>query len=211
VQAAVAAAAALPGNSHVADPAVYGPMVVRAKAEAAVAGAEAAARYFVDNGPGAVTAMATAGAQLAAIVREQIVARGANSVVVNNLPDVALTPGVLALDAPIQQLVKAMVAAFNDQLQAGVAAEAKVRYVDLFALTHDQALNPASYGLTNTTAPACGPNALGGSSLVCNLGNLVPGDVSHYMFADGAHPTPYEHSLVAGYISQHLAGKGWLQ
>jgi phospholipase/lecithinase/hemolysin len=210
VQAAVAAAARQPGNATVADPAVYGPMVAKAQADAAAAGAVAGDRYAADNGPAAVNAMAAAGTELAAIVNEQIIARGANFVVVNNLPDVAISPGALAQPASIQALIKAMVAAFNDQLKAGVAAEAKVQYVDLYALTHDQALNPGPYGLTNTTTRACGPNPLDGLSLVCNLGNLVPGDVSHYMFADAAHPTPFEHSLVARYISKQMIVKGWL-
>jgi phospholipase/lecithinase/hemolysin len=154
--------------------------------------------------------MATAGTQLAAIVREQIVARGAGAVVVNSLPDVAVAPGALALPAPFLPLVTSMVAAFNDQLKAGVDAEAKVRYVDLYALTRDQAFNPSQYGLTNITAPACGQNALAGSALLCTVRNLVAGDVSHYMFADGAHPTPYQHWLLARYIAQHMAGKGWM-
>lgn len=34
-------------------------------------------------------------------------------------------------------------------------------------------------------------------------------DVSHYMFADGAHPTPFEHFLVAGFIAQRMGDKGW--
>ena len=210
VQAAVAAAARQPGNAAVADPAVYGPMVAKAQADAAAAGADAGARYAADNGPAAVNAMATAGAELAAIVKAQIIAKGANFVVVNNLPDVAISPGALAQPASTQGLIKAMVAAFNEQLKAGVGAEAKVQYVDLYTLTHDQAVNPAPYGLTNTTAPACGPNLLGGSSLACNASNLVAGDVSHYMFADDAHPTPFAHSLVARYISQQMIVKGWM-
>lgn len=210
VRAAVAAAARLPGNAAVADPAVYGPMVALARAEAAAAGVAAASRYAADNGPAAVYAMGVAGTQLAAIVREQIVGKGARTVVVNSLPDVAVTPAALALPAPIEPLVASMVAAFNDQLKAGVGAEAKVRYVDLYALTHDQALNPSLYGLTNIAAPACGHNFLGGSALLCNVGNLVAGDVSHYMFADTANPTPYQHWLMARYIAQHLAGKGWM-
>ncbi len=209
VQAAVAAAAKQPGHAAVADPAVYGPMVAKAKADAAAAGADAGAKYAADHGPDAVSGMAAAAAELAALVKNGIVGNGANFVVVNNLPDVASTPGALAQPASTQALIKAMVAAFNDQLKAGVGNEAKVQLVDLYAFTHDQTANPAQYGLTNTTMPACGPNLLGGLSLVCTLKNTVPGDVSHYMFADSFHPTPYEHSLVARYIWQQIGAKGW--
>jgi outer membrane lipase/esterase len=210
VQAAVAAAARQPGNAAVADPAVYGPMVATAQADAAAAGTAAGAKYAADNGPAAVNAMATAGTELAAIVRDQLIAKGANFVVVNNLPDAASSPDALAQDASTQQLIKSMVAAFNDQLKAGVDGQAKVRYVDLYALVHDQAANPLPYALANTTMPACGPNLLGGSALACNIGNLVAGDVSHYMFADGAHPTPFEHALVARYVAKEMIIKGWL-
>jgi outer membrane lipase/esterase len=210
LQAAVAAAAAQPGNAAVADPAVYGPILANALADAAVAGGVAAVAYAAENGPAAVNGMATAGAQLAVIVKDQLIAKGANFVVVNNLPDVAISPGALAQPQSTRTLIREMVAAFNEQLKAGVEAESKVQYVDLYTLTHDQAVNPAPYGLSNTTAPACGPNLLGGSSLVCNINNLVPGDVSHYMFADDAHPTPFEHSLVARTISQQMIAKGWM-
>jgi phospholipase/lecithinase/hemolysin len=210
VQAAVTVAAMQPGNAAVADPAVYAPMVAKAQADAGVAGAAAGAKYASDNGPATVTAMATAGAELAALVKTRIVANGANFVVVNALPDVAISPGALAQSGATRDLIKAMVAAFNGQLTAGVAGEAKVQYVDLYALTHDQAANPAPYGLTNTTMPACAANALGGASLACNGSNLAAGDVSHYMFADGAHPTPFEHFLVARYIAQQMIVKGWL-
>lgn len=210
VQAAVTVAALQPGNAAVADPAVYGPMVAKAQSDAAAAGTAAGAKYASDNGPAVVTAMSTAGAELAALVRNRIVANGANFVVVNALPDAAISPSALAQSAETRELIKAMVAAFNDQLKTGIAGEARILYVDLYALTHDQAANPAPYGLTSTTMTACGSNALGGFSLVCNAGNLAPGDVSHYMFADGSHPTPFEHLMVARYIATQMVIKGWI-
>lgn len=210
VQAAVAAAAAQPGNGGVADPAVYGPMVVKALADGAAAGATAGAQYFADHGPAAVAAMATAGAELAVLVDTQIVANGARFVVVNNLPDVAITPDALSQPAPVRALISAMVAAFNNALKDGLGAAPAVLQVDLFALTHRQANDPAPYGLSNVTTPACGPNLLGGSSLLCNGSNLIGANVGHFMFADDAHPTPFEHSLVAKYIALQMIIQGWL-
>ena len=67
-----------------------------------------------------------------------------------------------------------------------------------------------AYGLTNTSTPACGANALGTTSLVCNGTNVIAGDVSHYMFADDVHPTPFEYALVAKYIAEQMIIKGWL-
>ncbi|UUZ46898.1 hypothetical protein LP420_24650 [Massilia sp. B-10] len=88
-----------------------------------------------------------------------------------------------------QTLINAMVAAFNTQLKTGVAGETKILYVDLYATSHDQVINPAPYGLSNTSTPACATNILSGNSLVCNATNLITGDVSHFMFADDVLPT----------------------
>ena len=64
-----------------------------------------------------------------------------------------------------------------------------------------------------TNKPACdlstAKNPLA-SSLVCNKNNLISGDVSHYMFADGVHPTPFEYALIARYILLQMSGKGWI-
>jgi phospholipase/lecithinase/hemolysin len=209
VQAAVMAAVAA-GNTAAAQPSVYGPMVTKAQADGKAAGDQAGANYLTANAAGVVTAMATAGAELAAIVKTQIVAKGANYVVVNNLPDVASTPSGKSQPAAVQGLVQQAVNAFNAQLKAGVAGEPKVLYVDLWSISHDEVINPAPYGLSNTSTPACGPNALGTSSLVCNAKNVIAGDVSHYMFADDVHPTPYENWLIARYVLEQMATKGWL-
>jgi outer membrane lipase/esterase len=209
VQAAVTAAV-LAGNRPAADTSVYGPMVTKAQADAMAAGQKAGADYLAANAAGVVTAMATAGAELGALVKTQIVAKGANYVVVNNLPDVASTPAGKSQSADVQVLIQKAVDAFNAQLSAAVAGEPKVLYVDLWSISHDEVINPGPYGLTNTTTPACGPNALGTTSLVCNATNVIAGDVSRYMFADDVHPTPYENWLIARYVLEQMAVKGWL-
>jgi phospholipase/lecithinase/hemolysin len=212
-QAAVGAAAVQPGNSAVASPAVYGPMVATATTAATAAGAKAGADYAAAHGPELVTAMATAGTELANLVKTQIIANGANYVVVNNLPDVATTPSGRGQPASTQALINAMVSAFNSALSAGVGSEAKVVLVDVFAVSHDQATNPGPYGLTNVSETACDLSAAKnplGSSLVCNGSNLKSGDISHYSFADDVHPTPFNNLLLARYVSKSLVMKGWL-
>jgi len=185
-------------------------MVTKAQADATAAGQKAGADYLTANAAGVVTAMATAGAELGALVKTQIVGKGANYVVVNNLPDVASTPAGKSKSADVQVLIQKAVDAFNAQLKAAVASEPKVLYVDLWSISHDEVINPGPYGLTNTTTPACGPNALGTTSLVCNATNVIAGDVSRYMFADDVHPTPYENWLIARYVLEQMAVKGWL-
>jgi len=181
---------------------------------AGAAATAAGLKYSSDHSADVVTALGTAGAELALLVKNQIVAKGANYVVVNNLPDVSIAPSVLAESADVQKLVATMVATFNTQLKAGLGDDAKILYVDLATVSHDQATNPAPYGLTNTKDTACVVNDTTknplGSSLVCTKNNLISGDVSHYMFADGVHPTPFEYALIARYILLQMSGKGWI-
>jgi phospholipase/lecithinase/hemolysin len=212
-QVAIGAAAVQPGNSAVASQAVYGPMVAKATADATAAGNKAGLDYATAKGPELVAALATAGTELANLVKTQIIANGANFVTVNNLPDVATTPSGRSQSAATQALINAMVSAFNNALTAGLSAESKVVIVDVFAVSHDQATNPAPYGLTNVTEPACDLSAAKnplGTSLASNGGNLKSGDVSHYSFADEVHPTPFNNLLLARFVSRSLVTKGWL-
>ena len=164
----------------------------------------------------AVTAMAQAGGELAGYVNNLLVGKGAKYVVVVNLPDLSTTPMGLAAEAAApgsQALINTMVTTFNSQLQGGLVSGANVLYVDAHAISADQVKNPAIYGLTNVTMPACNLSAsvnVLGSSLVCTTSNVVAGDVSHYQFADSVHPTPYGNLLLARYVSSQMAIKGWL-
>jgi outer membrane lipase/esterase len=211
VQAAVTAAASQPGNQAVAAPAVFGPMVAKAQADGTKAGTKAAGDFVAANATRLVTEVGLAGAQMAALVKTQLLDKGAKYVVVANLPDVASTPAAKSRPAEIQQLVAAMVNAFNVQLKAGLGADdPRVVYSDLYTVSNDQVKNPAPYGLTNTSTPACAPNALGTTSVICTANTASASDVSHYMFADTVHPTPFENNLVARYVLKDMAIKGWL-
>ncbi len=165
----------------------------------------------------AATAMATAGAELAALVKTQIVGKGAKYVVVVNIPNVSLTPSTVAAEASTpgtQALTDAVTKAFNAQLAAGLSGVAGVVHVDAYAQNTDQVANPASYALTNVKTPACSStsalNPLPGYSLTCTTASTLPGDVSHYLYADGVHPTPFGYSLLARLVSLDMARAGWL-
>ncbi|GGB93907.1 SGNH/GDSL hydrolase family protein [Pseudoduganella buxea] len=207
IVAAAVGAAVRAGYTAAASQAVYGPMAQKAQADGEKAGAD----YVAAQAPALVAALGTAGAELAALVKTQLIGNGANYVVVNNLPDVASTPAGRARDAATRALIEKMVAAFNSQLNSALAAESKALIVDVYAVSHDQATNPGPYGLTNVTEPACDlkKNPLE-SSLGCTAANLKAGDVSHYSFADEVHPTPFNNLLLARYVSRSMVTKGWL-
>lgn len=215
VQAAVGAAAVQPGNAAVASPTVYGPMVAAAQAAATTAGTAAGTKagnaYAAGDGAAAaVTGMAIAATKLAGYVKTSIVGKGATHVVVSNLPDVSLTP--MANAAPeTKPLILAMTTAFNSALQANLAGTPGVVLVDAFSNVQDQVNHPERYALSNVTATACNLAVLPlPTSLICSAATTVAGDSSHYMFADGVHPTPFVHRLQAQLIATYLAKAGWL-
>ncbi len=209
VGAAVGAAAVQPGNAAVASPTVYGPLVAAAQAAATAAGTAAGNTYAATTGAAiAVAGMTTAGTTLAGYVKDKIVAKGAKYVAVSNLPDVSLTPSA-ASSPSTQPLVLAMTMAFNKALQDGLAGTPGVVIVDAFANLQDQVAHPDRYNLTNVSTPACDLTKAP-SSLICTSATLIAGDTSHYLFADGVHPTPYVHKLTAQLVSSYLAKAGWL-
>jgi phospholipase/lecithinase/hemolysin len=177
---------------------------------AVAAGGAAATDAAVNAG---LTAMGQAGAELAALIKTQLLAKGARHVVVSNLPDVSLSPFALGLDASSRGLIRTMVTTFNDQLAAGLSGTS-VLLVDAYARGQEQAANPAAFGLTNVTTPACSTtspaNPLGGSSLTCTAASLIAADTSGYLYADSVHPTPLGYQLFAQYVIQRMEAAGWL-
>ena len=160
----------------------------------------------------AISSVALAANQLATAINTQIIEKGAKYVVVVNVPDIAITPLAATFDAASRGLVDAMVNTFNSQLKYGVAANSNVLYVDAYAESYNQYVNPGAYGLTNVTDTACdltpAKNPLA-SSLICTPYNLIPGITDHYLFSDRIHPTPYGYSLIARLVTNEMVGKGW--
>lgn len=164
----------------------------------------------------AVQNMAIYGSTLGQLVKTEVLGKGATRVLVLNVPDVAGTPFAKSLPAAQQGLIDTLVTTFNTALAAELTGVGGVVVGDAYSASKDQNSNPAQYGITNVTTPACGPNALSptpttpGTALVCNGNNVIAGDVSHYQYADDVHPTPYGHQLLSQFASKLLAQAGWL-
>ena len=162
-------------------------------------------------GGAAVTAMGTAGAELAGYIKALIVAKGAKHVVVVTLPDVSQTPFGYSQPASVQALINTMATTFNSQLTSGLAGTSGVLIVDAYTQGRLQTASPVQYGVTNTTVPACDLTKTAfPSALVCSASTLIAGDVSHYGFADSVHPSPYTYRLLAQYVTDQMLKAGWL-
>lgn len=162
-------------------------------------------------GGAAVTAMGTAGAQLAGHIKTLILANGARRVVVVNLPDVSQTPLGYSQSPEVQALINQMVTTFNAQLGAGLASTAGVLLVDAYTQNRIQIASPAQYGVSNVDTPACNLAAQAfESALVCSTATLIAGDTSRYAFADTVHPSPYGYKLLAQYVTDQMLKAGWL-
>ena len=179
----------------------------------AVAGGGAAAASAAQAA--AVQGMAQAATELAGYIKTLVVAKGAKYVSVVNLPDVSQTPYIASLGAQTQGLVSAMVTRFNSTLETSLAGTSGVLLVDAYAQGRAQNANPALFGLSNVTVPACSTtstaNPLQGSSITCTDASTIPGDTSRYEFADSVHPTPYGYKLLADFVIAKMLATGWRQ
>jgi phospholipase/lecithinase/hemolysin len=197
--------------------------------------------------PNGATGLATLGTaymkaladSFANLIQAQALDKGAQRVLVANVPGITNTPRFqLVLDsigaaggatarAQSEALFKGWIEAFNGQLAARFAGNAKVVVVDTYTTFNQQVQMPAQFGLSNATTPACPVTGVGTDGLPtytfasCSSTALSaqtpPAGASGgaawwqtYAFSDGFHPTPYLHQLTAQLISRSLAAAGWL-
>lgn len=170
-------------------------------------------------------ALKTAALQLATLVREQMLAKGARYVAVWNLPDSSLSPFGATLPASVKPVLTALVDTFNLWLREGLAGQ-PVQIVDANTAFRDTYNNPAKYGMVNNTLPACDATKISaltggavgdGSSLFCNATAGMPynglrsgADVNTWQFADGVHPTVGGHRLISDLALATLRSYGWI-
>jgi len=165
--------------------------------------ADPRALYAVWAGANDIFALADAvpGAQSPEVVAQELAAQvarlsaaGARTILVFSLPDIGRTPDAAASGVP--QLFTNLSLGFNEALQAALLGQQlNVVYVDIRALLDTALTDPARFGFTNTTSPACNV-----PSLLCQPANLVsPNAAQTYIFADGVHPTTATHQIIADY------------
>ena len=129
-------------------------------------------------------------------------AAGARNIVVFNLPDIGRSPFGVGSGQAAQ--ISAASNLFNTTLMSGLDAlgGSTVR-VNIFALFNEFLNNPAAFGISNTTTPACGATP----SLLCTSANFVaPDAATAFAFADPVHPTTAVHAIIAQAVESMLEG-----
>jgi outer membrane lipase/esterase len=138
--------------------------------------------------------VSAATAELASI--QTIIARGARTVLVGNLPDIGVSPQFAGTTAAGAATLGA--GAFNAALSAGlqqIAAGApgvNVVQLDANALFAAVSANAAAFGFTNVTQQCV-------QVASCVGGNAAAR--SQFLFWDGVHPTGAGHAIIAQYAS----------
>ena len=143
------------------------------------------------------TIVSAIGSQVATV--KALKDNGANYILMPNIPDIGLTPAAMAQGAAAQAQSTYIANFYNQAMLSGASATgANIIPLDTFSLLQQVNKNPAAYGFSNVTAPACNSS----SSLLCGAGNLVtPNANNSYFFADGIHPTGRAHQMIADYAS----------
>src|SRR5262245_64555846 len=120
-------------------------------------------------------------------------AAGARTLLIPNLPDLAITPAVRALgpdaQAPASQLTAAYNGALEQALQA-LQALPQIRFVrlDIAALLGDVLVDPRDFGVANVDESCLAFGVVRGA--VCERPD-------RYLFWDGEHPTRAGHHIIA--------------
>jgi outer membrane lipase/esterase len=173
----------------------------------------------------ALGGMKTAALELANAVVTQVLANGGKYVAVMLLSDITDTPFGQSLPTDVQQVLSQLSQNFNVWLKDGLTGQ-PVQLVDMWAIFKSAYADPAKYGITNNTVPACdaakiaaitGGAITDGSSLFCNSTVGLPwygirdgADVSTWQFADTVHPTVKGHKLISDAVLDQLRSFGWL-
>lgn len=126
---------------------------------------------------------------------------GASTILVPNLPDLALTPFARTIGVETQaNLFSTMFNATLAQLltELDAALPANIIQFDTFALFNDIVSNPAAFGFTNATD---------GCLLTLTQTCSNPDD---YIFWDDFHPTAAAHARIAGAFDQAVPEPGSL-
>ena len=198
---------------------------IQADAIAGKISADEASKRLYEAQTAAQESMRRAAQELTGYVRDKILAKGGQYVLVFNLADSSLTPFGNTLSVDARGVLTTLVDTFNLWLRDGLGGQ-PVQLVDQNTASKNVYANPSQYGLTVNTVPTCDATTISaitggavtdGSSLFCNgtsgvayNGLRAGADARTWQFADGVHPTPGGHKVISDYVTSQLRAFGWI-
>jgi outer membrane lipase/esterase len=165
--------------------------------------------------------MKKAAQELTALIRSQILGKGARYVVVMNLFDASVAPQFGTRTEGVKGVISGLAQVFNLWLRDGLTQQ-PVLWVDAYSLLNAQY---AATPLAARSSPACDAAKLNqllsaggkavdvqGSALFCNDAfSLAAGaDANTWLFADGLHPTTGAHKILGDKVLADMKAAGWL-
>lgn len=210
--------------------ALLGELLPSTQVQAAVAGGQTG---LVAAGNNYMVALADL---LADTLVTQALNQGAQRVVVITAPDVTATPRfqavlyAIGLSSPatataVKSVANGWVTAFNNQLKARLSNRSQVAVVDFYAQLNQWISQPAQFGLTNATSPACPITGTDGMGLptytikdcTATLLSTAPYPAGEtqadwwktYVFSDNFHGSPRLNELMGQTVTQALEAKHW--
>ena len=150
---------------------------------------------------------------LTSAIQTELLAKGAQRVVLLNLPDLSKTPALNAQPDNAKAIVSGWAQAMNAKLQSDLGTEPKVLIIDFFGTLNGWVANKGSariglVSLSNVTARACGSTSAASCSET-TLDASGPGDWRTHLFADNLHATPFANQLTANHVQAQIKAKGW--
>jgi phospholipase/lecithinase/hemolysin len=131
----------------------------------------------------------------------QLLTAGARDIMILNIPDISLTPVVIARGGPTVLAAKQFVNAANNLLTVEVHLAASIYpvnadIVDINSLFVELVTDPTAFGFKNVVQAAFDPNT----------GTVVPYP-NDFLFWDGFHPTTNAHFFAAEFIYRSIVSK----
>lgn len=143
---------------------------------------------------------AAAAAQVVASEAGDLAAAGAKDLVLFDVPDLGVTPGITALGPAASAAATALSAFFDQQVLLDLApieaAGLTVFDLNTYALIDEAVQDPSAFGFSNVTDP-CWTGGFTGSATGGSLCSTLPAVQDTYLFWDDVHPTAAGQLLVA--------------
>ena len=153
-------------------------------------------------------------ADIAAAVNNEVsvigglAARGAQNLLVLNVPDLGKTPDEIAHGSAAAQQASSLAALYNSDLADALkpleaSGALKIDLVDVFSVLDNVNANPDAFGFTNVTDPVWTGNLTSSGSGTLRATGAAQ---NQFLFFDSLHPTAQAHGLLASGIAQSLTG-----